>query len=245
MALAARCPMEFLPAFTPYALPGAAVLLLTWLALRLRGRNGTGRRAASHGSSALDTVAGWPPEAARVVNRHERQALELLLAAAPGRLVLAQVPLSRFLRVPARHSYAEWLQRVGSLSADLLLCDPDGRVRLVVDIRAAQETPRSQQRHDRLARVLRAAGVQVCVWREGALPGLARARSEIAALAPASPEAPAAEGSSRPMPLIPVPEIEELLAQGDLRHGDDADAGLDPVPSGFYDDFSGAAASRG
>jgi hypothetical protein len=53
----------------------------------------------------------------------ERRAYELLRTALPGFLVLAQVPLGRFLRVPTRHSHAEWMQRVGSLSADLLVCN--------------------------------------------------------------------------------------------------------------------------
>jgi hypothetical protein len=35
------------------------------------------------------------------------------------------------------------------------------------------------------------------------------------------------------MPLIPVPEIEEVLAEGDLAAYD----GLEPVPSGFYEDL--------
>lgn len=228
--------MELLPTYLDLALPAAAVLLLTFLALRLRGRNsGSARGNSRH----LDTVANWPPEAARVLNRHERQALDLLRGAVPGRLVLAQVPLSRFLRVPSRHSYGEWLQRVGSLSADLLVCDADGRVRVVVDIRAAQETARSRQRHDRLARVLRAAGVHVWVWREGALPTALSVRSEIAEMLPAEPGAAATTNSS-PMPLIPVPDMAELLAEGDERHFAEFDPAMEPVPSGFFDDMEAA-----
>ncbi len=228
--------MELLPSYLNLALPAAAILLLTWLALRLRGRSGHGARGSRQ---FLDTVSSWPPEAARVLNRHERQALELLRHAAPGRLVLAQVPLSRFLRVPARHSYADWLQRVGSISADLLVCDADGRVRVVVDIRAAQESARSRQRHDRLARVLRAAGIEVWIWREGDLPTAVSARSQLAKLLPAE-AGTAAPTPSRPMPLIPVPEMAELLAEGDDRHFAEFDASMEPVPSAFFDDMEEA-----
>jgi hypothetical protein len=231
--------MELLPPYLHLALPGAAVLLLTWLALRLRGRNGGRNRRVQ---PFLDTVASGPPEAARVLNRHERQALELLRQAAPGRMVLAQVPLSRFLRVPLQHSYTEWLQRVGSISADLLVCDNDGRVRVVVDIRSPQESARSRQRHDRLARVLQAAGIHVCIWREGALPSPLSARSEIAELLPADPSQNAA-GTSGPMPLIPVPEMAELLAEGDARHFAEFDAALEPVSSAFFDDMETAPSS--
>ena len=53
-------------------------------------------------------------------------------------------------------------------------------------------------------------------------------------LAPAQAETKAA--SSRPMPLIPVAEMEEILAEGDaaLAHND---AVMEPVPSTFYDEF--------
>jgi hypothetical protein len=85
----------------------------------------------------VDTLTGWPPESVRVLSITERQAYDLLRRAMPGFLVMAQVPLARFIRVPSRRSYTEWLQRVGSLSADLLLCDSGSRVLAVIDIRNA------------------------------------------------------------------------------------------------------------
>ncbi len=205
------------------------VLLLMLLAVRLRHRQDN-RRA--HAREALDTVQGWLPESARIMSIHERQAYDLLRRALPGFLVLAQVPLSRFLRVPTRHSYNEWLQRVGSLNADLLLCDSGSRVLAVIDIRAPEETGRSRRRHERLARVLRAAGIRVFTWREGTLPSLSEVRTTLSAeLAPAPAEMKAAP--SRSGPLIPVADIEEVLAEGDhLSY----DAAHEPVPSGFYDE---------
>jgi Protein of unknown function (DUF2726) len=154
--------MEFLPGSGSWALPLLAVLLLSLWFVRSRQR-GIERR--SQVIEHLDTVADWPPEAARVMTIDERHAYELLRRAMPGFMVLAQVPLARFVRVPMRRSYTEWMQRVGSLSADLVLCDAGSRVLAVVDIRPQDETARSQRRHERMARVLRAAGVHVSVWR--------------------------------------------------------------------------------
>ncbi|MCA3243204.1 MAG: DUF2726 domain-containing protein [Rubrivivax sp.] len=139
------------------AAPLTLVLLLTWLVMRWRSR----QSARSSRREALDTVADWPPEAARVLSITERQAYDLLKRAMPGYLVLGQVPLSRFVRVPARHSYGDWLQRVGSLSADLLICDSGSRVLAVIDIRNPEESARSSRRHERMARVLRAANIRV------------------------------------------------------------------------------------
>ena len=224
--------MEFL---SPYAAPLTVLLLMAWLVLRRRAAR---RAQAPSPRDALDTVADWPPEAARVLSITERQAFELLKRAMPGYLVLGQVPLSRFLRVPARHSYATWLQRVGSLSADLLICDSGSRVLAVIDIRAANESVRSRRRHERMARVLRAARIRVHEWREGELPSVAEVRQAMAhVLQPAGPGLASPSSSSRPMPLIPLPDIEEVLSDGDRAAAEAAfDQALEPVPSGFYED---------
>lgn len=227
--------MDYLPPIDALALPAALALVLTWLGLRLRQR---GVRNVQR--EVLDTVAGWPPESARVLTIDERQAYDLLRRALPGMVVLAQVPLSRFLRVPMRHSYAEWLQRVGSLSADLVVCDAGSRVLAVVDIRAAEESSRSRRRHERMTRVLHAARVQVITWREGDLPSAQNVRNALAPLLAPAAEPAAKARSSRPMPLIPVPEMEELLAEGD-RLAAEGDV-LEPMPSGFFDDLEPAAA---
>lgn len=227
--------MDSLP-FSSITLSATVALLLTLLWVRLRQR--TGRRDQRE---ALDTVAGWPPEAARVLTINERQAYDLLRRSMPGYLVLGQVPLSRFIRVPARHSYTEWLQRVGSLSADLLLCDAGSRVLAVIDIRAESESERSRRRHERMAKVMRKAGIHVLTWREGALPSAAEVRTMMAAVI-APPAAGYKPTASRPMPLIPVGDISEVLADGDRAAMDGAfDSDMEPVPSGFFDEAEAAA----
>ena len=60
--------------------------------------------------------------------------------AMPRQLVLAQVPLARFISVPTRHSYSDWLTRVGRLTVDLLVCDKSSRVVAVVDIRTGGQS---------------------------------------------------------------------------------------------------------
>jgi len=238
--------MEFLSPIATFALPATALLLLTLLVMRMRHRQNVSRSAAR---DALDTVMGWPPEASRILTINERQAYDLLKRAMPGFLVLAQVPLSRFIRVPSRHSYAEWLARVGSLSADLLLCDAGSKVLAVIDIRAQQESERARRRHVRMARVLRSAGVHVFDWREGELPSASEVRHVMARLVGAkvdSAGAKAAGGSgSRPMPLIPVPEMEEILADGDRAAADAAfDPTMEPVPSAFFEELEAQTPER-
>ncbi len=242
--------MEFLD--LPLVAALAAALLLTLGLFAWRGRN-SARRAKPRAKArpeTLDTVAGWPPEAARVMTTHEREAYELIRRALPGFIVLAQVPLSRFVRVPPRHSYSDWMQRVGQLSADLLICDSASRVLAVVDIRSAAETDRAKRRHERLARVLRAAGIRVHTWQDATLPSISEVRASIGGSlsgAPASAaqavQAAAAEErrgtSSGASPLIPVAEIAEILAEGD-----EMDHSMEPVPSAFFDDMEPVGATR-
>jgi len=230
--------MEMLSPFDTlgsFALPATLALILTWVVLRMRQRGGS----RSDIRDAVDTVAGWPPEASRVLTMDERQAYDLLKRAVPGFLILAQVPLSRFLRVPMRHSYSDWLQRVGSLNADLVLCDAGSRVLAVIDIRQADESSRSRKRHERMARVLRAANVYVYTWREGDLPSVQQVRAALGPLLGPAGAAIKASSVSKPMPLIPVAEMEEILADGD-RLAAEGDA-LEPVNSGFFDDFEPTA----
>ena len=233
--------MEFLDPTASFALPATLLLLLTLLVVRVHQRMSE-RRGRREKRDALDTLAAWPPEAARVLTITERQAYDLLKRSMPGYLVLGQVPLARFIRVPARHSYNEWLQRVGSLSADLLLCDSGSRVLAVVDIRPTTESERSSRRHERMARVMRAANIHVHVWREGALPTAAEVRTAMAhVLGPAAAGMKASH--SRPMPLIPIAEMSEVLADGDRAAMEGSfDPSMEPVPSGFYDEMEPADA---
>ncbi|HMO47435.1 MAG TPA: DUF2726 domain-containing protein [Rubrivivax sp.] len=223
----------------------AACSTLVLLALLIRQRRRAGARRPDARRDALDTVQDWKPEAARVLTIAERRAYELLRSALPGFLVLAQVPLSRFVRVPMRHSHAEWMQRVGSLSADLLVCNGGSRVLAVIDIRPAEQTERSQRRHERMARVLKSAGIEVQVWSEDRLPSAAEVRSLLGSVLERSAGAaagaqPQKASGSRPMPLIPVAEMEELLMHGDAAA---QDTSYEPVPSAFFDEFEPAPQS--
>jgi hypothetical protein len=219
--------MELSSALTLSILAASLLLVLTFVAARMRTRQGIKSSATRE---ALDTVIAWPPEATRVLSVAEREAYDLLRRAMPTCLVLAQVPLSRFIRVPTRHSYGDWLQRVGSINADLLLCDAGSRVLAVIDVRAPNESVRSRRRHDRMARVLKAAGIHLHTWREAELPGLSDVRNSLAALLP--PPTAAMPSSSRPMPLSDPRSAADRQARPSMF-----DMATEPVASGFIDDF--------
>lgn len=184
-------------------------------------------------TDAMDTVEAWPPQTVRVLTLEERQAYDIISRAMPRHLVLGQVPLSRFISVPTKNTYADWLHRVGRQSVDLLVTDSSSRPIAAIEIRGSVESPRSVKRHETLTRVLEAAGVPVHVWREGALPTAEQAYKQLRGHASAAhtPSQRATDEEDDHQP-IPVADVHEMLAEGDNR-----DYGHDPVASSFFDDI--------
>jgi hypothetical protein len=226
-----------MPALDPvsqFALLAAVLLLLSLLWLRTR--QAATRRDAP--AEDLDTIQAWPPQAVRVMTLPERKAYDLLRRALPrNHVVLAQVPLARFVSVPTRHPHNEWLRRVGRMSADLLVCDASSRVIAAVEVHGADETERSRARHERMARVLKAASVPVHVWNADGLPSVQEVRKLF--LGDAEVEAHEVDQAGRPR--LPVPDIEEFLAVGDRAvHTPEGE----PVPSGYFDDLDALSGSR-
>lgn len=167
----------------------AALVLLLWFG-RKRSRppnpNGTGER--------LDTLIGWPPATTHILRPCERLAYSTLRLALPGYMILAQVPIARFINVSKRNSYAEWMRRIGSQCVDLVICDITSHVVAVVEVRPpdAQLSEPLRRRLDRVARALDAVGIPLHVWNQESLPSVESARESITPKMPAVPVALAA-----------------------------------------------------
>ena len=110
----------------------AALVVLWWLR-----RREPGKVRDVEAQDRIDTLTGWPPQATRVMTTPERIAFGTLVRALPEYMILAQVPLSRFLSVPKRNSYADWLRRLGYQSVDFVVCDMTSQVIGVIEIQAA------------------------------------------------------------------------------------------------------------
>jgi Protein of unknown function (DUF2726) len=217
------------------ALLAAVLATLMLLVYAMWRRNASAVAPRSQMDENFDTIQAWPPQAVRVMTLGERQAFEVLKRALPGHVILAQVPLSRFISVPTRNPYQLWLQRAGRLAVDLLICDYSSRAVAAIEVRTAEESKRTAKRHQRIVEVLRAAGVTVHEWNEDDLPSIAEARDLFALKSPAKGESPA-QFDAGGRAVIPVADIHEVLAEGDAT-----DYGqLEPVPSGFFDDLSAA-----
>ncbi len=197
------------------AVAGAACLVLALLAWRLRRR----RRAAKTGDSGATAarpegqalLTRYHPNAVRVLTAAERTAFDLVRDALPGHLVMAQVPLVRYLRVQDKRTEDDWLRGLSMLSADILVCDTTSRPLLAVDILPPKSGARSRERHERMRQLLEGVGIRVVVWQEGRLPDADQVRAQLYELmqlagkpAPAAAAASRAAGSAR-RPVAPAP----------------------------------------
>lgn len=226
---------------------GGLLLLavLGWLWWRQRSSgNGNGRKGNKvRVMEGLDTLMSWHPQATRVMTSPERKAYAALRAGLPEHIILAQVPLARFLKVPTRHSYSEWLRRVGVLCGDLVVCDSVSQVVAVVDIRAPEshENERSRQRHARMDRVLEVAEIPLHVWREDAIPNAIGARNAILGM-PGEASASASAPSSRPAatPSSKRPPATDRLAARPVVDEDTEQH--DPPSSTWFDEMDSAPA---
>jgi hypothetical protein len=219
---------------------GVVVLVALVAAMLLRGRGkrdpeeAAERKRSSRGED-LDTVSAWPPEATRLLTSGERGAHDVLVKALPECLIFAQVPLQRFIKVPRRHSYADWLTRVGHLCTDLLICDRASMVVGAVLLQTPRDSERAERRRTRMARVLKAAGLKVFVWREEALPDAEKARDQIlqrvGEIKPAAPLEPLGLKPVQPPATdargVPIPEVVSI-DDGPRR---------EPPPSTWFDDL--------
>lgn len=219
----------------------AVALLVAWWWFRQRG-------AANAGKSLdrLDTVTGWPPQPTRVLGTHERLAFGVLVRALPGHMVLAQVPLARFLNVPRRNSYADWLRRIGNQCADFVVCDMAAQVVAVVELQGAQTGERQLKRLTRIRRTLKAAKIPLHVWNESTLPSADAARTQIlpeteAATAAAAPAVapPAAAAAAEPPAVAATPSPFDEDNRDSTQ--DEKIEVLEPPPT-WYDEFDSAPA---
>jgi hypothetical protein len=207
-----------------------AVLVLGWMWMRRRDA-GTSARSPS---DRIDTVTGWPPQVTRVLSTQERHAFGTLVRAFPEYIVLAQVPLARFINVPKRNSYADWLRRVGYQSVDFVVCDMAAQVVAVVELQPAQVSDRARKRISRISRTLKAANVPLHIWTEASLPPADAARDAILPRSAEQPAVPAAQVPAKP-------ELAPLLTPFDEPGRETAPAEgaelLEPPPSTWFDDL--------
>jgi len=234
------------------ALVLSAGLLALWLLRRRPTKSSKSSAQRVQRVEGLDTVVGWPPEVTKVLTAAERRAHLMLARALPDYMVLAQLPLSRFIKVPTRNSYQEWMHRCGQLCADLVVCDASSQVIAVVDVRRppGKDSERTRKRHARMDRVLRQAGIRVVVWNEEALPHAQVVREQVLG-APEGLSSHEGGAKVRTHTLAPaaaavtiggLATLDEVVPDGAfaLASADHGQGAAEPTPSTWFDNLDSA-----
>ena len=212
----------------------AALVLWWWLR-----RRESGSARVDEAEDRIDTLTGWPPQATRVMTTPERIAFGTLVRALPEYMILAQVPLSRFLSVPKRNSYSDWLRRLGYQSVDFVVCDMTSQVIAVIEIQAAdnRNSERARKRLSRIGRSLKAAAIPLHVWTENVLPSAEAAREAVLP----RPTATATATDAPVQSPLSGPASMALGNANDLFVDTDRDASRDDrieaPPSTWFDEF--------
>lgn len=233
------------------------LVLLAWVWVRQRG--GSSRPRADE-EDRLDTIVAWPPQATRVLTSQERTLLSTLMRALPDHLVLAQVQLARFIKVPKRHSYAEWLRRLGYQAVDFVVCDLNSHVVAVIELQPTSNevNERARKRLKRIQRTLKAAEIPFLVWSEGNLPSADAAREAILpkpapvvagdASKPVAASAGAGVGAAGRAPAN-VPTLSSAARPGSVRspfedsdRDSTQDEHIEAPPSTWFDDLDSSPA---
>jgi len=218
----------------------AVLLLAVWW--WLRRRDAQADLPANAPSERIDTITGWPPQATRVLTTRERVAFGTLVRALPEYMVLAQVPVSRFLSVPKRNSYADWLRRIGYQCVDFAICDMAAQVVAVVELQVegGQPSERARKRLTRMSRSLQAANIPMLIWRADALPSASAAREAILPN-PAEPVSPFSTQMNEPAaqvaPVAASAAINPFDETGRDSTQDEMIELLEPPPSTWFDDL--------
>lgn len=122
----------------------------------------------------------WPFSAQTPLSQVEQIFFHRLVQTLPDLVVLAQVPLTRFLRVKMGRPWLEWHDRISEKSIDYLICDRDFAIIAAIELDdRPHDAPARQKADVTKNRALAAAHVPLVRWRATALPTAQTIRSAI------------------------------------------------------------------
>ncbi len=145
----------------------------------------------------------WPFIQQRPLSRPEQTLYFRLVEALPDHVVLAQVQLSRFLRVRKGRNHREWINRVERKSVDYLVCTRDFAIVAAVELDDASHEPPLRAISDaNKNRALAAADVPLIRWHVSALPNVDAIRAMVSSVV-----------RDRHGATLPIPSREPALAR--------------------------------
>lgn len=109
-------------------------------------------------------VAGvaFPFDQCRPMTEREQVLYWRLRKVLPDEIVLAQVAISRFIRVRKGHNARSWLNRIDGMTVDFLVCLPDGTIVAAIELDdPTHGAPIRILRDDKKTRALESAGIKL------------------------------------------------------------------------------------
>jgi very-short-patch-repair endonuclease len=126
------------------------------------------------------TGEAWPFIAKKPLSNVEQALYFRLIDALPELIVLAQVPMSSFLRVRRGQTWSEWHGRISQKSVDYLICERDFGIVVAIELDdSSHDSPARVHADATKSRALTAAGVTLVRWRTTAMPDVALIRSVV------------------------------------------------------------------
>jgi hypothetical protein len=117
------------------------------------------------------TLDAAPYYATRPLSQPEQVLYYRLIDALPECMILAQVQLSRFLKVRKGANFGLWHNKVNRLSADFLVCLKDSTIVAVIELDdQSHERPDRRDADVRKSAALKAAGIPLVRWSVSAIP---------------------------------------------------------------------------
>jgi very-short-patch-repair endonuclease len=109
----------------------------------------------------------YPFEQTRPLSDREQVLYWRLRKVLPDQMVLAQVALSRIVRVEKGHDFRAWLNRINRMTVDFLVCLPDGSVVAAIELDDASHDIDERLLADaRKDKALASAGIKLLRFRE-------------------------------------------------------------------------------
>lgn len=113
----------------------------------------------------------WPFYACKTLSPPEQVVYHRLCKSLPENIVLAQVALSRFLRVKKGNNFQKWFNRINRMSADFVVCAQDSSVLAVIELDDSTHEGADRKAADaKKDRAITAAGIRIVRWNVKAIP---------------------------------------------------------------------------
>lgn len=120
--------------------------------------------------TTMGTVAEperFPFEQTRPLSEREQVLYWRLRKVLPDQMVLAQVAVSRILRVEKGHDFRAWLNRISRMSVDFMVCLPDGTIVAAIELDDASHDIDERLLADaKKSKALESAGIKLLRFRE-------------------------------------------------------------------------------